>query len=81
MQLNGTTVGIYLAQAALSLYQHYGLTPLVCGGIMAIQESHNKFALKTKLGEVAARLEPPWICAEHVSPQTDHKLPVKVNNC
>ena len=55
VQLNGTSVGNYIAQAALSLYQHYELTAPARTGIMAIQECHNKIALKTKLGEVAAR--------------------------
>ena len=50
MQLNGTSVGNYIAQAALSLYQHYELTAPARAGIMAIQECHNKIELKTKLG-------------------------------
>lgn len=49
VQLNGTSVGNYIAQAALSLYQHYELTAPARAGIMAIQECHNKIALKTKL--------------------------------
>ena len=36
------SVGNYIAQAALSLYQHYELTPLALAGIIAIQEYHNK---------------------------------------
>ena len=58
VQLNGTSVGNHIAQAALSLYQHYDLTLSARAGIMAIQECHNLIVLKTKLGEVAARLKP-----------------------
>ena len=47
------SVGNHIAQATLSLYHHYESTR---AGIMAIQESHKKTAIKTKLGEVAARL-------------------------
>jgi len=42
VQLNGTSVGNCIAQAALSLYQHYQLTPPALAGIIAIQEHHNK---------------------------------------
>ena len=36
----------------------YKSTPPACVGIMAIQDRQNKIALKTKLGEVVASLEP-----------------------
>ena len=41
VQLNGMSVGNYIAQAILSLYRQYELT---CAGIMAIQECSNKIA-------------------------------------
>ena len=42
------SVGSYIVQAILSLYQHYELT---CAGIMAIQEHSNKIAKKQSLGK------------------------------
>ena len=48
VQLNGMSVGNYIVQAILSLYQQYELT---CAGIMAIQERSNKIAKKQSLGK------------------------------
>ena len=59
VQINGMSEGNnYIAQAALSLYKHYESTPPARAGIMVIQDCQNKIVLKTKLGEVVARLEP-----------------------